>query len=332
VSTTRADVQAGRYLARDKRSFADYADTWADQRARRVRRVSAEGYRACLVLPKQLFGRKGLADITRQDVQGVMVALTDRGRSRRTAQLHLFVLRSVFADAIADGLVVRDPCVRVEAHGREPQVRGAMLPEDMVRLRDYMTGDRLAGCWWLTLAGLLCSEVMALRWSDVDFAEQTITIVRGRVAVDGKVSEEGDPKTRRGRRTVHVTDDLRAILRRMRDEQGAQFGFEHARNGRLAVNEAGEDLRPERYSDLWREACLAAGVPVCTLHAARHSSVTLMRKLGVPDQIVAAHHGHDESTMRATYSHAHREDLVSAAELLEAAMRTQSSRADVTLS
>ena len=66
-------------------------------------------------------------------------------------------------------------------------------------------------------------------------------------------------------------------------------------------------------------------MPVCTLHAARHSSVTLMRKLCVPDQIVAAHHGHDEATMRATYSHAHREDLVSAAELLEAAMRTQSS-------
>ena len=182
------------------------------------------------------------------------------------------------------------------------------------------------------VAGLRRSEVMALRWSDVDFAEQTITIVRGRIAVDGKASEEGDPKTRRGRRTVHMTDDLRAVLRRMREEQGAQFGFEHARSGRLAVNEAGDDLRPERYSDLWREACQAAGVPVCTLHVARHSSVTLMRKLGVPDQIVAAHHGHDESTMRATYSHAHREDLVSAAERLEAAMRAQSSRADVTLS
>src|SRR4029079_10452629 len=118
----------------------------------------------------------------------------------------------------------------------------------------------------LTLAGLRRSEVMGLRWSDVDFAAQTVTIVRGRVVVDGKVSEDGDPKTRRGRRVLHMTDDLRSVLRRMRDEQGAQFGFEHARSGRLAVNEAGEDLRPERYSDLWREACQAAAVPVCTLH------------------------------------------------------------------
>jgi hypothetical protein len=65
-----------------------------------------------------------------------------------------------------------------------------------------------------------------------------------------------------------------------------KFGFEHPRSGRLAVNEAGEDMRPEQYSDLSREACQAAGVPVCTLHAARHSSVTLMRPVVGRDNLV----------------------------------------------
>ena len=92
-------------------------------------------------------------------------------------------------------------------------------------------------------------------------------------------------------------------LRALRDTQGAQYGFEQARSGYLAVDAAGVPLRPERYSDLWRALCRGAGVEPVTLHAARHSSVTAMRAVGVPDDMVARWHGHDEVVMRRTYSH-----------------------------
>lgn len=44
--------------------------------------------------------------------------------------------------------------------------------------------------------------------------------------------------------------------------------------------------------------------------------MTLMRNAGVPDHIVAAWHGHDEVVMRRTYSHAHVDKLMSAAQAL----------------
>ncbi len=62
-------------------------------------------------------------------------------------------------------------------------------------------------------------------------------------------------------------------------------------------------MRPERYSALWTRLCTAAGVPALPLHSARHTSVTVMRSMGVGDDVVAAWHGHDESTMRSVYSH-----------------------------
>ncbi len=46
------------------------------------------------------------------------------------------------------------------------------------------------------------------------------------------------------------------------------------------------------------------------------STVTLMRNQGVPDHIVAKFHGHDETVMRWTYSHAHIEELKIAAAAL----------------
>lgn len=48
------------------------------------------------------------------------------------------------------------------------------------------------------------------------------------------------------------------------------------------------------------------------------ASVTVMRAAGVPDRIVAAWHGHDETIMRRTYDHegSDRDAMASAAEVL----------------
>jgi hypothetical protein len=44
-----------------------------------------------------------------------------------------------------------------------------------------------------------------------------------------------------------------------------------------------------------------------------------MRNAGVPDHVVAAHHGHDEYVMRSVYSHGQDDQLAAAAEALSTA-------------
>ena len=92
--------------------------------------------------------------------------------------------------------------------------------------------------------------------------------------------------------------DVQAALRRLRDRQGTAYGFVQVRDGFVAVDEHGQTLRPERWSDMWAQLCAEADIRPLTLHAARHTSVTHMRSRGVPDQITAAWHGHDETIMR----------------------------------
>ena len=54
----------------------------------------------------------------------------------------------------------------------------------------------------------------------------------------------------------------------------------------------------------------------CT--APRHSSVSILRARGVDDASVAAWHGHDETTMRRTYSHITRDQLAAVGQALSA--------------
>lgn len=316
VQAHRTDRDRGILVIPDRQSFEEYAIRWMDRRSRQVRPRTALAYRAALDHAITAFGSKRLGKVDRSDVEHVVAELFDQGRAQTTITKLLFILRSIFADAIDEGLILRNPASRVEAVGREARTRDPLRSVDIRKLRGHLTNDRLYACWLLTLYGLRRSEVLGLRWSDIDFANGTLKIERGRVEIDGKLWTEGPPKTRRGKRTLSLPSDVLTALRKLRRSQLEAFGAEQVRTGYLAVTETGEPMRHERWSDLWREHCKASGVPVVTLHAARHSSVTAMREAGVPDHDVAAWHGHDEAIMRRVYSHSRAEGLAAAGKAL----------------
>jgi integrase len=303
--------------ARRDVTFASYSNEWLDSRARRVREVTMRGYRVQVNHGVRAFGNKRIGDITRGDVERLVTTMDSAGHSLRSVSLLLFVLRSIFGQALDDGQLIRNPAAKVEPSGAPAKTREALSANDLAKLRAHAAGDRLYGCWLLTLYGLRRSELLALRWTDVDLTSGTLMISKG-VTPDrsSRRAAETAPKTRRGRRTLQLPTDVIGALRQLRDRQAAEFGFDHARTGYLVVDEAGEPYRPERWSYCWQRLCRDAGVPPVTLYAARHSSVTAMRNAGVPDHQVAEWHGHDEPTMRRVYSHADPDGLAAAGEAL----------------
>jgi len=324
VDAHRTDVARGVLVCLDRRnrqSFQDFGEAWVSARERRgkIRANTAVGYRSALRRANAVFGAKPVAEVSESDVEAMARAITDAGRTQRTAAFTLFVVRAVFKEAMRRSLIGRNPAEFIEASGRESKAREALTAAQVKTLREFLQDKPLFPCWLLTLYGLRRSEVMGLRWSDINLATGTLAITRARVDVNGERSAEGPPKTRLGARTLELPADLLCELRTLRDEQGSAFGFEHVRTGYLAVDVLGEPVRPERWTDLWRERCKAAGLPAVTLHAARHTSVTAMRDAGVPDHIVAAWHGHDEVVMRRTYSFPHRDKMAAAGEALSTA-------------
>jgi integrase len=318
VDQARADLRRGVFVTPDRQTFEEYAAGWLETRARRVRPVTLAAYRSCVHRANDVFGAKPLGKVSRVDVERLVAVLADAGRSKRTAGLVLFVVRSIFADALQDGLIVRNPAGRVEAAGWEPRARTALSGAELGKLRAHLSADPLYGCWLLTLHGLRRSELLGLRWSDVDLGAGTLTVERGVTAdTRGGRNEETPTKTRRGTRTLPLPPDVLTVLRGLRDRQAAELGLGQVRTGWLAVDELGVPYRPERWSDMWRDHCAAAGVPVVTLHVARHSSVTAMRDAGVADHVVAAWHGHDEGVMRRTYSHPDADALAKAGRTLD---------------
>jgi integrase len=116
--------------------------------------------------------------------------------------------------------------------------------------------------------------VLGLRWSDVDLRAKTLTVNESRVLVEYKVRIE-EPKSRNGKRTLPLDDELvRALtaLRKLQTTESADAGDAYQpgldalgwyRGGEYVVADAaGLPVHPEWYSDEFGRL-LCCGVPAC---------------------------------------------------------------------
>lgn len=318
VARVKADRGSGRLPTRDGATFNSLADEFlAEKKRKGLRPVTLTGYGDSLDHARRQFGTKKVGDVSVADIERLAGTMDATGLTRRTAALCLGLVRAVLARALRQGVVLRNVADGVEAHGRTSAGRKAMSLDEVQTVAEFARSDRLAAGWALTLAGLRRSEVLGLRWQDIDLSGDpaTLTVRHGRV---GDSEALTPPKRSRSARTLPLPPQLAAALRDHRKSLADSFGLNCVSSTSFViVDAAGSPIRPELYSDEWRRLCHRSGISRrVILHEARHSSVTTMRAAGLPDRAVAAWHGHSEATMRATYDHVSLEDLTAVARLV----------------
>jgi integrase len=278
---------------------------------RRYKPATIRGYEVSLrkrVLPA--LGDVRLSYVHRRDVQDLADRLTAEGLSASTVQNTLDPLRVIFRRAIRreEGVAV-DPTEGLEL--RRPNGRRSRIasPEEARELLLALPDEDR--CLWAAafFAGLRRGELMALRWSDVVWADRLISVARGWDAIEG----EQATKTTAGTRRVPILNQLARELiahklRSGRDRGDLVFGAtaekpfapESVRRRALAAWGAENDQRRERADKTDQAVAL---VPI-TLHEARHTCASLLIAAGVNAKAVSAVMGHATITMTFdTYGH-----------------------------
>jgi integrase len=146
----------------------------------------------------------------------------------------------------------------------------------------------------IAATGMRRGEALALRWSDVDLDNGTVT-VRGTLGRIGGRLVVSEPKTDRSRRTVPIGAPLVAMLRAQRKQQAAEqlrAANQWENSGLVFTTEFGTPVEPRNILRTVETAAAKAGIEGVGVHTLRHSAAVAWLEADVHIKAVADLLGH----------------------------------------
>jgi integrase len=258
-------------------------------------------------------GRKRLRRLRPQDLERLYDSML-HGTDRRGAlapktvyEVHL-IIRGALASAVRRGLVTRNVALAANA----PRLRSipkveqrAWNAQELQAFLHAAAGHRLFPALWLSaMTGMRRSELLGLRWADLDVQRSRLSVNRGLVAV-GYELHESRGKTANSRRCVDLDRTTLDVLNGWRALQSAEYaalGIDDP--GWMFTTAVGRPVHPHAISQAFERIARRAGVPVIRLHDLRHTHGTLLIAAGVPAKVVSERLGHASPTFTIeTYQH-----------------------------
>ncbi len=159
------------------------------------------------------------------------------------------------------------------------------------------------------MTGLRRSELLALRWRDIDLGTGKAAIRQTLVRVTDGSRHIGPPKTKSGRRVISLPKSLIGTLRSVRQRQREArliLGAEWEDHDLVFPGPTGRPQSPDLISRHFRRLLEKHGdLPRIRFHDLRHTHATLMLAQGVHPKIVSERLGHSRIAVTLdTYSHA----------------------------
>jgi integrase len=216
------------------------------------------------------------------------------------------ILHKALADACKRGLTVRNVVANAEPPKRRrprTEIRAwnaDQLHESLVSAK----GERLFPAFWLAAnTGMRRSELLGLRWGDVDLTTPHISVNRALVSVSYELHESRG-KTRNSSRWIDLDAATVTVLAQWRAQVEAELDRPATDDDYVFCTVTGAPTHPDRFSQIFNKIVARTALPRRRLHDLRHTHATLLLKVGVPVKVVSERLGHATPAFTmATYQH-----------------------------
>jgi len=217
-------------------------------------------------------------------------------------------LHNTLKCAVKWGLLVRNPADAIDAPRATHTEMKVMSEEDLNRFLEVSKPTPYYTLFYLALfTGMRRSELLGLRWSDVDLLLCQISVTRAMHRLRNGDIVFRPPKTAKGRRIVSLSPSAALVLREHWETQETirlMQGLHLEDNDLVFSKEDGSPLVPNAITSAWLRLAKRAGLEGIRLHDARHTHASLMLKQGVHPKIVQERLGHSTIAITLdTYSH-----------------------------
>lgn len=299
--------------------FQELAEEWFENYAKNALRSIT--YERMLQLTHRVYpaiGHLRIDKITAKHLQGFVNFLakeganekTDKPLAPKTIRHNLSFISDVFSYAVRIDLVSDNPCRKVTIPKGEVKEKPIYSQEEIAQLLTAINGEPTkyrAFFFLIAYSGFRRSEMFGLKWKDIDFENNIISIKR----TSNYTSERGiytdTTKTKRSKRVLKISPYIMGILKELKDEQDEEalrLGDKWVESDRLFVKWNGEPMNNQTPYGWLKEFCEKNDMPFYGIHSFRHFAASALISSGLDVVTVSGALGHCNSgTTLNVYAH-----------------------------
>ncbi|MGE4418376.1 MAG: tyrosine-type recombinase/integrase [Sulfurimonas sp.] len=255
------------------------------EKSKHLKHKSMIAYRSSVkshILP--YFGDKMVTQIKPIEIKKFQDGMVEKGLKKESIQLARILLKEVFDLAILSETISINPVTMVGMpkinYKKEKQKPFTLDEIDLILSAATGQVRNFLGLSFFT--GMRSGEILALKWSDIDFATDTITI--NKTVAQGIINSA---KTKSSERDIEILPKAREFLKAQQLESGLKnsFIFLNKKNNYFSSN----DNFYKSYQKVLEELNLEKR----SLHNTRHTFASIMLNNGIDALWVSATLGHE---------------------------------------
>lgn len=237
------------------------------------------------------------------DLQTVYQQMMERGLSARTIRYTHVVVRSAMRQALQWRLLLENLADGVKVPQQPRNEMQALTVEQARTLLNIALTTPYGPVLAVALTtGMRPSEYLGLKWQDIDWGRQTISVVRSIRRLNGRWCFS-DTKRVRSRRPIRLQSWIVALLRELRTDTSEISSCPEAVD--LVFRTSwGEPINADSLAKRFKSILKQARLPLLRLYDLRHTAATIALAVGVSPKVVSEQLGH-ASTAFTLDSYAH---------------------------
>ena len=286
-----------------------FLQSWLEDVSAQVRPSTFARYRSAVarhLVPH--LGEIQLQRLSPGDVAAMQRTCRAEGLSPQTVKHNHVILKEALGYACALELIPNNPADRVPLPRVTRQEMLTLSKDEARRLLVETREHELGPIIYMALhTGARIGELLALKWSDVDFDRRQLSVRLTVQRLKGRGLQTSPTKTHRSNRAISLSPSMVEWLlaHRERQTRDAEAAAEAYTDRNLILPTAFGELRdPGRVSQQFRELLEELRFPRVRFHDLRHTHATLALVAGAHPKTVSERLGHSSVTLTLDrYSH-----------------------------